>query len=507
VNHSWRGIFRLGIPAWLGACLLILAPGPVLARAASDPLGLDAAIAEVRTALEDMADAINGAPRQTQTAISADLHLTAQAIARALDRLDGGVPIADPTLVYDLNLLADIAEAATAELHAIARRPGTGLDPERARGIDRLTEAAAARLAEVNLVIDSWNERSRNAVIEVEDDGGALLVRSTDRLLYDGVRYVSIALLLIGLLALGLHLRAGHRRADFGPRSPLDPLLPALGTVTLIAFFASCLAFSLRPDILASLSAEVRVQAQEHPCERLASQRDRLIAAQEAGHDGLIEATEQRMRPAAQDCLGLPSAAMTAEAIKRLAAKTALARNEAAPGLRLTTAAPRRGMPGAPTQPAVPALEPAEMQASGSLAELLSNLRDAERTVADPTEPAVAPAEPAAAPAGPAAPMTEVAEAASGGPEPAAGPDQSAALEAPPEPNPAQGLPELKAATFVTTTALNYRDGPSVDARRLGTLVPGARLHVVGRDAGWAQVRLGDGRQAYVATEFLVPAP
>jgi hypothetical protein len=34
------------------------------------------------------------------------------------------------------------------------------------------------------------------------------------------------------------------------------------------------------------------------------------------------------MRPAAQDCLGLPSEAMASDAIERLAAKTALARGE-----------------------------------------------------------------------------------------------------------------------------------------------------------------------------------
>ncbi len=142
-----------------------------------DPLGLEAAIVEVRAALEDLAAALNDAPRQVQTTISADLHLTSQATARALDRLEGeGVPIADPTLAYDLNLLADIARAATDELHVIAADPAA-FDPERARGIDRLTETAAARLAEVNLVIDGWSERGRNAMVELQADDGALVIR------------------------------------------------------------------------------------------------------------------------------------------------------------------------------------------------------------------------------------------------------------------------------------------------------------------------------------------
>jgi hypothetical protein len=511
VTLSLKAFCRFGTRVWLWTCLLVLAPGPSSPSAAeSDPLGLEAAVAEVRAALEDMADALNGAPRQVQTTISADLHLMSQAIARALDRLEGdGTPIADPTLVYDLNLLADIAHAARDELQALAADPGAALDPERAQRIDRLTEAAAGRLAEVNLVIDSWNERGRNEVVDVQDEGGVLVIRSTDRSIYNGVRYVSIALLLIGLLAFGLHLlRTSQERAEARPRVPKGPLRSGVGAAALVLFFASCIAFSLRPGTLAALSAEVRVQAQEHPCERLAAQRDRLIAAQQADHAGLIEATKERMRPAAQDCLGLPSEAVTAEAIERLAAKTALAHGEPAPGRRpgvgLAAAGPRLSDPGAVSPPPVAELRPAEMQASGRLAELLTNLRDIEAPSTDRPEPADGPTEPASGPAGPAA---DPARPAAAPIEPAAGPDQTAALETPQAPDPSSRPPEPKPATFVTTTALNYRDGPSVDARRLGTLVPGARLHVVGRDAGWAQVRLNDGRQAYVASEFLEPAP
>ncbi len=520
VKHCWHGISRLGYRAWLGTCLLLLVPGPLSLRAAaSDPLGLEAAVAEVRAALEEMTDAVNGAPRQVQTTVGADLHLTGQAIARTLDELEpDAVPIPDPTLVYDLNLLADIARAATDELRAIALEPGAGPDPERGQRIDRLTEAAAARLAEIDLVVDGWNERSRDAVVEVQDDNGVLLIRSTDRLVYNGIRYVSVALLLIGLLALGLHLlRTGPEAHESWPRVPQSPLLPGLGTVALVAFFGSCLVFSLRPDTLGALSAKVRVQAQEHPCERLAAQRDRLIAAQQADHAGLIEATKQRMRPAAQDCLGLPTAAVTAEAIDRLAARTAVARDQppsaGTPAVGLTAAGSRRGLPGTASPPGVAELQPAEMQASGGLAELLANLRVAEkpeahppaaagpaelpRVVRGPAKPASEPAAPAIAPIQPAiAPI-----------EPAAGPADTAVLESPPDPVPPKPPAESEPETFITTTTLNYREGPSVDARRLGTLVAGARLHVTGQDAGWAQVRLGDGRQAYVATEFLEPAP
>ncbi len=345
-------------------------------------------------------------------------------------------------------------------------------------------------------------------------------------------------MLLIGLLALGLHLlRTSQERAEARPRVRKDPLLSGLGAVALIVFFACCIAFSLRPGTLGALSAEVRVQAQEHPCERLAAQRDRLVAAQEADHFSLIEATKQRMRPAAQDCLGLPSEAMTAEAVERLAAKTALADGTAPldprPAVGLAAIEPRVRDGGPATPPEVTELQPAEMQARGGLAELLADLGETEPPVADrpgPSAPANEPAarapevaEPATEPdpaleesepttdaAGPVAdaaePVTEPAEPGVAPIEPGAGPSQSAELETPPEPGPPPGA-DLNSPVFVATTALNYREGPSVDARRLGTLFPGARLMVLERDAGWAQVRLDDGQQGYVASEFLQPAP
>jgi hypothetical protein len=254
------------VRAWIGVYLLALATAPSPARAeVADPVGLEAAIAEVRAALADMADALNGAPRQIT--VSTDLHLTGEAIARTLNRLDGaGGPIPDPSLVYDLDFLADVAHAATDELHAIAAGSGVAPDPERGQRIDRLTEAAAARLAEINLVADSWNQRNRDALIEVRDDDGVLVIRSTDRRVYNGIRYVSIALLLVGLLAFGLHLlRAGQQAPERWPPVAGSPLVRELGTVVLVAFFASCAVLSVRPGMLARCPPRSKARARSIP--------------------------------------------------------------------------------------------------------------------------------------------------------------------------------------------------------------------------------------------------
>jgi hypothetical protein len=518
---NWRALLWTG---WLVLALGALAPRDAKAL---DPLGLDAATSEVQVALERLASALNTAPRRVQVAIGADLHLVSRAITRTLNRLESDVvPIVDPSLVYDLNLLADIAKAATEELHALGAKDAAELDPERVARTDRLVDAANARLVEIDLVIDGWTERSRNAVVELQEDGGVLVVRSIDRLVYDGVRYTSVALLLVGLLTVGLQLlRMSEDRVDWLALLRETPVLSSLAVVALTMFFVGCAVFSARPGTLAAWSAEVRQQPQEHPCERLAAQRDRLVAAQQVDHAPLIAATKQRMQPAAQDCLGLPSDAATAEALELLAAKT------------VATWSPLRLV-----QPAYAAVLGAEQdETAADLALLSLPAEAAEPTTADdspsvdeaaadqraddpPAPAAAAQAEPAPAP-GDDRDQTAALEAAAESrpappapePPPSKAPPESGAPELPelrpaaaPAPVAADGDPDgggaLDGELYLTTTTVNYRAGPSLDARRLGTFILGAELQVVREDGGWAEVRLRDGREVYVATQFLEPA-
>jgi hypothetical protein len=569
VGLTLSTIFRGGLCALLWVSLATLALGwwgPRELRAL-DLLGLDVAAAEVRTALDEMAEALNAAPIEVQTAVGADLHLMSQGVVRALGRLEtGAVPIVDPTLVYDLNLLADIAEAATGELQAAASAKGATLAADRTERLDALTDAASSRLVEVNLVIDGWTERGRNAVVELTEVGGELVLRSTDRLIYNGVRYTSIGLLLVGLLVVGLQLlRMSEDRVDSLALLRETPVLSILAVTALTLFFAGCFAFSLYPGSLAALSAEIREQPQEHPCERLGEQRERLIAAQQVQHAGLIEAAKQRMAPAARDCLGLPSDMATAEAIDLLAAKTAVARREPLrppPAELAVTEAEPQDQASAAEGTTEPALSAGSDLAQGAeidaLGELVTQLRDAEDALSERLDDAVAeeleqadsvpePApEPAAGPAtadqaagrataeeagdpatadqaaGPAAGQASSDEVATPaiGPappdEPATPPAEAARADRSPEPEPALAEaapapadapsgsdPEL----YVTTTAVNYRAEPSLDARRLGTFVPGATLAVIGENDGWSEVRLGDGREVFVASEFLELAP
>jgi hypothetical protein len=123
--------------------------------------------------------------------------------------------------------------------------------------------------------------------------------------------------------------------------------------------------------------------------------------------------------------------------------------------------------------------------------------RLATRTGADPSSAGLGPAGtqagtlPASATLGPAG-------------EPA-GDASSAAIrdDGPPKPVLRATLPRER----VTTARVNYRSAPRPDANRLGTLAPGTRVTVLADANGWTEVRLREGKKAFVASRFLQPTP
>ncbi len=493
-----RGTASPGKPPVLLWTLLVLlmlgafSPKPSVAR---DVIGVDPAAAEAGAAADDMVRALNAAPEYVQTISGPAVQVMARGISRTLARLQSApAPMIDSSLVYDLAFLSDVARAVTDALTVSPSQISNQSGRDREPHIERLAAAAAERLAKINLAIDRWIERNRDAVIDVQADAGAIRVTSIDRRLYDGVRYGAIALALCGLLAVGVQLlRMSRERVDTSTRFRRTRVLAPLAALALASFFAICLVLSVRPETLAALSAEVRVQPQEHPCERLQAQRDRLVLAEQLDSRDLVDALKRRMRPAAQDCLGLPSQTATVEAIERLAARVA----------------------SGPTVP--PPLEPADLAAAPE--DFQPSILDAE---AAPPAPAAGPPGPAEgdAPAGirasdhpPDGTLPEMAAPEAGG---AAG--QRAAIDTPSEATQGNGTTPAPAASpppaaepapelFVATTALSYRTAPSTDAPRLGILAPGDQVAKLSEDAGWAEIRLDDGRQAFVASRFLEPAP
>ena len=58
---------------------------------------------------------------------------------------------------------------------------------------------------------------------------------------------------------------------------------------------------------------------------------------------------------------------------------------------------------------------------------------------------------------------------------------------------------------FITTTRVNYRDGPSRTASKHGVLPEETVVQVLFNDTDWARVRLQSGQEAYVARAFIRP--
>jgi hypothetical protein len=432
---------------WLATLMLAV----VVSRPgfAIDGWGVGAATTEAGAALEQMNATADALPAKVQDQIGADIHLLSQSVGGALGRIEQqSSPIVNHAIEHDLQFVADIVAAVTEELVQLGAQDSGELDPDRAAQLDRLAATAAVRLDQINRMLDRWMATTSNVVITVHDERGERVVTSIHRSVYDGIRYTSIGLLLLGLLAVGLHLMRTSREA----RDTRRRLVPsALAIVLIGTFFACCVALSLRPGLLVARTAETSGHAEAHPCRRVDTQRDQLSTAHDLDDPFLLEATKQRMVGTMQDCLNVSSQA-AAIAVDRLAFKIAAAAT-------------------ADQQPA---------DAAGADDQL-----DVD------TPPSVVNPEQAESPA-------------SGGPPVVTAPAAAANAAANPTPTP---VAEPKRQVYVAIRQVNYRAGPSLASQRLGALEAGDRVEAVGEDQGWTEVLLPDGRLAFVSTEYLTPLP
>lgn len=494
VSRSARGLGPVHLVCALALVIVSLGVRPALAV---DPLEVRRAAQQVRAAAGSLAGVVSRLPLEAQKTLAGEVQILVEAADHSVARIaDLGVPIVDQTLVHDLHFLSDLIYSLETELVALENQGGGEPGAARRARIDQLFEAAAAQIEQIDPAIARWLERTQRTVVDLENDAGVVIVRSIDRTMYDAIRYTALGLLMVGLLLVGLRfLEMGVLNID--PRELIrhPPAATVASLVALAMFFLATLALAIRPDALAIMSAQVEVERPEHPCRTLAVQRDHLASAQLIDNATLLQATRQRMRRSAEDCLGLPDQAVAA-AIERIGAR----------GVPITAASAREmiPVPGAgpfeetPTSE-VAAAEPAGAGASAPaatevepgteerdvLAELLAEIENLEEDAAaengQPNEDV--PADVAGLGDDPPGPADAV---AAGGSAPTA----------------AEAQPRL----FVTTAAVNYRAAPDINAERLGTFVAGARLNVLRQERGWSEVRLPDGRDVYVANDFLEPA-
>lgn len=513
----------------LGRCLLgllVLGASAASAQAAFDPLGVNAAAREVRDAVGLMDAAAAQLPPEVQQAMAAELRLLGRSIDWTLNRVeDQAVPLVERAVLHDLNFVADAVASISDELRQIDDAP---VEPAVRGRIDELSSAASARLERINAMTDRWMERTRTAVVELDAEAGAIVVKQIDRTVYDGVRYTSVALLLIGLLAIGLRLlRMSEAHIRFSSLLKQNPVVSLLALGLLGVFFLGCALLSLWPGALADVSAQVEVHAQEHPCQRLDAQQGQLAAAQELQLASLVDATKARMREAARDCLGLPARA-AAEAVEQLASRLVPVdepRPQATPQLSDLEERPVATLEPELDDVAVESDEPMLRSTDEVLAPLFSaaaqepaagpQLVTEGRPVPGVEAPAAPLSEPSATepPAGPGPERSAMERTAAQSPVPATPPGEPAArATVPASSRPPIVLsdllpPEPEVEEFLTTAGVNYRTAPTVDAPRLGAMPAGTRVRVVRERGGWAEIELDDGRQAFMAIDYLQPAP
>ena len=477
-SRSWAALWERACRAWpvvpgvgLTATLLLILLTACSVRAV-DPLGIEVAVQETRLAVDRMTGALTGLPPAVRDEVAAEVRLIAEAAHRTLDRMamEPG-PVADPELAGELSFVADLARAVAAELQHTAAASGESGQTLISR-LEPLLGAADARLDRIDARVERWAERTRGAVVELESARGVLMIRRVDRMALDAVRYTGVGLLLIGVLVIGLRLL----RMSEGQSEPFAlmadrPVVSSLAVLALGAFFVASLTFTISPGTLAALSAEVERQPPEHPCLRLERQREHLAAAKAIGHGSLIDAAKQHMVEPARDCLGLASEAAATEAVTRLAARTGGDASSAGLG-------PTGAQAGAHSASAAlgPAHEPVRTAS-----------RDRSAATVEPIDRT----------------NRQGAAGRAAGERVDRGSSVAVRDGQPP-------IPVLRAAApreRVTTTKVNYRAAPRPDADRLGTLAAGARVTVLGDANGWTEVRLNDGRKAFVASRFLEPAP
>jgi uncharacterized protein YgiM (DUF1202 family) len=76
--------------------------------------------------------------------------------------------------------------------------------------------------------------------------------------------------------------------------------------------------------------------------------------------------------------------------------------------------------------------------------------------------------------------------------------------------------PDIKAAiaqseatpgAYVAIDPVYLRSEPTIEAARVGELAEGDRVNVLRQLGSWSEIRLPDGRQVFVSSLFLAPAP
>lgn len=292
--------------------------------AALDSSDVEAAAQEVHESIDAMYSILDGLPEQTRRHLNTDIRLLTQSIKRSVDRLESQRPsIIHDAVIHDLHFVADIVHSVSYELRTLEPSAQTEVSEDLSRQLDHLSAAASTRLNHIDIRTDQWIEKKSGFFVQAQNHGGSIVVWYFNRLTLDAIRSIGITLFLIGLLVVAILLRI--EKNDRGVYETFIYRSSFWSKSILAVFFSACLVLAMLPTLLAGLSAEFEVHAQEHPCQSLQTQTHQLRLAQRLDSANLIELTKQRMQLTAADCLGVAEAEAIAE-IDRLAVNGASTR-------------------------------------------------------------------------------------------------------------------------------------------------------------------------------------
>lgn len=489
---------RLGawpLPAVLALVLLVLLSLRAALTAWPDagpvPATFRAAIVDLRSAAEHLAPA-------TRNAVGATTQLLIERARSTLEGLEGlAVPLTGAAVARDLVFAEDAMRAAAVEL---AQAPERGVGAT-AASIETLASEALRRLQRIDLVVGERQEQLAGSIVWLEDDGVRWSVWRLDRTLHDVVRGLGIVLILAGSLAVALRLL--DRSRPLPTVQQLREARPAtvIGITAFATFLLGSTGLAVEPTLVPGISPAHTSLPRPGPCGRLETARAVFWEAEESGIAAFSEAVERRLHRDARACLDLGTALAAREATERFLVRLDEADPASRPAMSPSAAPP------AVSLALMPAIQDdvARLRASvDALLDEVASLRTERQALAVRLAAA---SEADRAPAGSGATSGPAPQPAD---EPVIAATPPPGVSSPPAPS-GEAAAEVPAPPptaprpFVTTTAVNYRTGPSENASRLGTLPEGARVRLMSESDGWANVRLHDGRSAYVSRAFIRP--
>ena len=285
----------------VAAILFIFSPADVHGW---DSFGAGKASKHVHLAISELNATVNKLPDQLKDTIGSNIKLLSDKMDQMVSKIDDQtVPLLNASLATQLNHMADLTNALTANLSEIATKGITQVDRDTAARLDQLQSMTRDTLNQAQGMIQADVDLVSNSVIKVWKQTDATVIKLINQWFYDAIRFFSLFLFLIGLLLLGLRLfRFLEKRIAFTHLFRHSFILALISFVVIGIFLGTTLYFTINPGGVPWLSARIHHLEEEHPCRRLEIQQDHLEKVKGVGDEGLINTTLERIKETYEAC-------------------------------------------------------------------------------------------------------------------------------------------------------------------------------------------------------------